>query len=340
MAGNENAIRDLSRRVDVVEDLLHVLARTGPAPSPTIITDQGETNSVGPAKPVRVSVDRTDNAFQTIHDICEGASNKRSNDFHSSTKEAFANLYGGSADITLLVGHGRSGRINTGSGLSMDTDPNQHMDMGNVGSWKDCVSSDIPGTRLVLFACQVAAGIAGRDFLQEVAIHAKREVGGWTCFPAPGLDGNLKGHGNFLVAHPSGNPPVVAEDCAEYYDGRRDIEVLKLRTPNGYEEVGIRSIQSVNFTPVGNDPELPKAFTLQPSEADRLLKLIDFAHPVRMSDKLPSIHTGQLTIMFERGKGPECRVFHVLGDSLLQDAWFLNTHYHASHRLLPALHGR
>jgi hypothetical protein len=208
------------------------------------------------------------------------------------------------------------------------------MSLQNKASWSSCFTPPIPGSRLVFFGCEVAQGPDGANFLQEVANLAHMEVGGWTCSPY-GSDGNLHKGGDFLVAqpHPSPGHSLDPVDCPPRYDGKRAIEVLRLRSPDGYQEVPVQAIMSVNFTPVSNLPEIPKAFILRGPEAEAILKTIDFAKPVVIRHGLLSIRTGQLTIMFESRKGPECRVFYILGYRLLQDACFSQTYYYASRRL-------
>jgi hypothetical protein len=343
MAGNDKAIRDLSRRFDVMEDLLHVLARTWPGPPYRTITGQGETtasNTFAPGPCARVSVDGSMNdssgVLKDAHDICKGASNicqcPNKSDYRDlCTKDAFANLRGGKGGFSLIVGHGRPGWINTGSGDCATADKATHMSPDNVNDWKSYASQGFDGDHLVLFGCNIAAGVRGAAFLQQVAKYTKKDVGAWTGAPSV-CDGNLRGSGEFVIAHPTGRrlKPV---NCPELYDGRREIVALRLRTPDGDQSVPVRSIRSLNFTPIGNDPETPSAFTLQRRQADRLLKLIDFGNPVAMPGKLLAIRTGQLTILFQSKKGPQIRAFYFLGYWLLQDAWFLNTYYHASHRL-------
>jgi hypothetical protein len=342
MASDEKAIRDLSRRIDLVEDLLHVLVRLPPVLFPKIITDRGETESaatIAPSHYARVSVDQSPNDPGALHDahcVYEEAVNKKINGWHLCTRDAFANLRGGGPHFSVIVGHGNSGRINTGSGFSDTTDNTKHMCRDNVKFWKSDASAGFDSDHLVLFGCYVAEGVEGADFLQELARVTKKDVSGWTGVPRV-RDGNLRGDGCFLTAHKNG-PPLTPVNYPEHYDGKREIAGLLLEDPDASRRVPLRFITSVNFTPIGYVPKIPKAFTLRNSKARSLIKLIDFEHPVTMPGRLLAIRTGQLTITFESKNGLECRAFYLLGYLLLQDAWFPNTYYHASHRLLRVLH--
>jgi len=344
MADSERAIGDLSRRVDAVEDLLRVMRRASPTRSNVIISDQGQSGtslSLGPIHTVRVSVDHSTNdtyrALQAVHDIVQSAANVRSDDWHLSTSQAFDNLRGGSADFTMIVGHGKPGQISTGSGEDISGNTTS-MSLPNEADWKSCVKS-LPGTRLILFGCWVGASTQGAAFLQRVSVLSGRDVCGWTGAPYVGRDGNLHGEGTFLVAHPTG-PPLQPVEPPDEYGERHEIKTLKLRAPHGYDDVPIKQVVSVNFTPFDGGNELPKAFTLNPPEAYGLLNLIDFTNPVEMPGNLLAIRTGQLTLTIHSERGPECRAFYLLGYWLVQDAVYMDTYYHASRDLLKALQGK
>lgn len=91
--------------------------------------------------------------------------------------------------------------------------------------------------------------------------------------------------GCFLTAHKSG-PSLTPVNYPEHYDGKREIVGLKIKGPDADQRVPLRSITSVNFTPTGYVPKIPKAFTLRNSKGRSLIKLIDFEHPVTMPGRV------------------------------------------------------
>jgi hypothetical protein len=287
-----------------------------------------------------VSVDGStndpDHELRDAHDICKGASNicecpnKQSDYKHLSTKDAFANLRGrGRVAFSMIVGHGNAGWINTGSGVSSTIDTDQHMSLDNLPDWKRYASQGCDGEQLVLFGCFVAACDVGAKFLQEMAKRVNKDVVAWPGCPYVSRDGMLCADGKPVTA-PRDGSRLKPVDPPDLYDGKRDFEGLVLRSPDGNQSVKAKFIESVNFTPIGHVPQMPKAVPLTPEETLPLLKLIDFAHPVEKPGELLAIRTGQLTITFKSEKGLECRAFYLLGYWLLQDAWFSDTYYHAA----------
>jgi len=249
---------------------------------------------------------------------------------HWTTAQAFSNIRAISANVGIIVGHGSSGIIVTGTGQTVDG-VDKYMASGNQSSWSPHASPGIPGYRLVLFGCKVADGTAGTNFLQRVANVVRKEVGAWTgnvwCSSS-----NVWADGDFRVATPGKRLEVI--ESPVMYEINRDMTSLRLRTVAGYEDLSFDRVVSVNFTPIGSIAEQSQAIRAEAGYVAKLLQLIDFANPFVTEDKPGAILVGQLTITYKAKKGQEhSRTFRVLGYSLLQDVCFPTTYYYAANEL-------
>jgi hypothetical protein len=250
---------------------------------------------------------------------------------HWTTAQAFSNLRGGPADVSIIVGHGSSGVIVTGTGQVIDG-ADKYMSTANESSWRQYASQGVPGSRLVLFGCEVAAGAAGATFLSHVAKLVRKEVGAWTGLVYCSGGTTVWGTGDFVVARPGrALKPIEAPDMFEF---TKEMHTLHVQSAEGHEEVKLSSIKRVNFTPIGSAPLAGTAATLEGKEAQELLQFIDFANPFVTEDKPGAILVGLLSITYEtKAKTEETRAFRVLAYSLLQDVCFPTTYYYISKQL-------
>ena len=308
----------------------------------TVRGEQGWESLFPPGPSCRITVDATTNDDGFLTNAFNGYYGARYvNDLnrHTTTEQAFSSLRGGTADFSVLVGHGDPGTINTGSGQVSDG-PDKYMSAVNQSSWSPFASPGVPGSRLVLFGCSVAAGGAGTRFLQLVANTVRKEVGGWDGLCYSGTENGYTrvwGTGNFLVAQPGGRLKPV--EIPELYEGTTDIQSIKIRTAEDNREIPLDSIVAVSFTPIGSLPERYSAINVRGPDANALLGLIDFENPIITDDKLCSILVGQFVITFEFQGKTHSRAFRVLGYSVLQDTCFPNTYYYTSSKLRKVLTG-
>jgi hypothetical protein len=285
---------------------------------------------------VRASIDSStndDGALGSAYKAYKQAHNIFGPFRHSSTAEAFSNLRAGIADCSILVGHGNSGHINTGSG-QLPGSNETHMDVSNQSSWTSIASLPIPkSTRLVLFGCDVASGTGSR-FLQLMANVVRKEVGAWNGLCNCGeLDGTpyAYGTGEFVTVKPGGRLNAVTP--IDIYMGNPNLEILRLRIGETYQDIPIDAVKQINFSPCGVLPRVYRALTLTNHDIKPLVQWIDFASPMSLYDKPLSILIGLLTITFEYEEELFVRAFRVLGELLIQDVCSPNIYYYTSRKM-------
>ncbi|WP_439542170.1 DUF4347 domain-containing protein [Hyphomicrobium sp.] len=286
----------------------------------------------------RASVDstRSDNGFLACIRNGWARTNNMSVFDHGSTAVAFSNIRGGSESFSIVGGHGAPGLIVCGTGQVVGSS-DKYMSVANEASWRSIVSQGISGSQLTLFGCKVAAGTDGANFLQRVANALRKPVGGWTgdvwCNPS-----QIWGTGSFIVVQPGSFVEPV--EAPELFVAEKEMTVFHLPTPDGVEEIPATDIRAVNFTPVGNLPHSPTAFSARGGQALSIVELVDFAHPLVTNDKPGAILVGILTITYEVKNEERMVSFRVLAYSLLQDIRFPNTYYNASSKLIEFLQKR
>lgn len=114
------------------------------------------------------------------------------------------------------------------------------------------------------------------------------------------------------------------------------MNTLRIASHQGFKDIPVSQVTSVNFTPIGDLPTA-KAVHAEKNDAAEMLALVDFEKPF-VTDAVPgSIIVGTLTITSEtEDKEIHVRSFNVLGSSLLQDVIFSSTYYYTS----PELYNR
>ena len=253
---------------------------------------------------------------------------------HSSTSRAFMNLRGGSEEESWLVGHGDQGLISTGDGQTA-SNPDKYMSMSNRSRWNDFAGRGITGSHFDLFGCKVGGGTAGARFLQAVSNLTRTTVGAWTGDTWCNSQ-RFWGTGTYVTARPGRR--LQAVESPEMYTGADEMKTLRLRSPDGFDEVAVDSIESVNYTPIGIFAQEFQAINAEKADVSALLSQIDFTNPLVTTDKPGAILVGQLVITYGTDRGDRfCRTLRVLGYSLLQDTCFPDTYYHASSALRKEL---
>ncbi len=284
----------------------------------------------------RATIDstRNDNGFLgCVYGVYRGTSNLRVFS-HSSTATAFANIRGGSEAFSIIVGHGAPGVIVCGTGQIIDGVA-KYIAASNETTWRPIASRGITGTQLTLFGCNVAAGAAGANLLRRVALAVRKPVGAWTGTVWCG-GGRVWADGTYVLVRPGSAVEVV--EAPDMYSERDPMNVLRVASYEGFEEIPIGHVKSVNFTPIGSlsIEGLPagKAVHAEKSDAADLLNVIDFENPFVTEDVPGAILVGMLTVTSEtKAKDHHVHSFRVLGSSLLQDVVFPNTYYHVSQDL-------
>lgn len=256
---------------------------------------------------------------------------------HWSTAQAFANLrLPPPDDFSIIVGHGAPGIIICGTGQIVDG-VDKYIAASNRNAWWPHASRGVTGAQLTLFGCKVGSGLAGTNLLRLVASAVKKPVGAWTGDVWCG-GGRVWGTGQYKLVRP-GTRTEAIEEMDMYSESEREpMKVLRVASAEGFEEIPVAQVKSVNFTPIGSwsVEGLPakKAVHAEKRDATDLLKAIDFEHPFVTEDVPGAILMGMLTVTSEtKGNEHHVRSFRVLGSSLLQDVIFPNTYYHVSEDL-------
>lgn len=248
---------------------------------------------------------------------------------HWTRQKALENCFVTGARRANIVGVGKPGRINTGSG---DRDPgdDQFMGLKNRSDWEDELRAFQlrPGARLTLCSCDTGSKDAGADFLLAVADVLQGEVcapTGLVFFDTMCKVLSLQKSAVWQVATPGNRPPSI--NPPKPYVSNFMKNVIFIAYERGLTPVPIHDVSAVRYFPA--DAAMP-AREWTEDEVSMALGFAAFEEPF-VEPILPlGVTTGMLSIRYRRRGPAEERLFRIVNNRLLQDTIFKYTYYDAN----------
>lgn len=301
----------------------------------------------GQSGPECVTVDYTspNRALDNARTAFFGALNHHTALNHQTTAEAVSNLVqcltNKSTKRVMIVGHGWSGQIITGTGEQPDTQ-NASISIATQPIWTHSLP-DLKGIdELIFCSCDTAAPDEGPVLLQRVALEIGARVSGFTGMIYIDDQGQITcgKSGYWRYADASGKLSPLPEPTFVI----KAIEVnmvLKLRDDGDFTIVPVSDVSAFRYF----DPVSPKLsvrsssnlkglapeprFSLKGEEAQRLAATINFAEEEEIAGAPLAIVTGRVEIDYILGEEQGSRSFIVYNHRLLQDQLAPNTFYYA-----------
>src|SRR5882672_2909126 len=235
----------------------------------------------------------------------------------------------------MIVGHGESGTILTGSGDTAN-DQDQRISIDNIPIWTPALQN-LAGhiTELTLCACDTGADPNGATLLKEVANVIGARVYGFTALIYIGPTGNItcdpKAKGKWIYAAPGKPLPPVPIPSVEF----QKMLDLKLKYGDEYRTVKINDVSGASlFDPAHEDKRVA---SLERTEAQRLVGTINFTEPSEIDGAPLAVKTGIVEIEYLIENKRDARTFQIFNDRLLYDQSTPNTFYYASPNLAKTL---
>lgn len=255
---------------------------------------------------------------------------------HRTTKEAVTNLLAclngtpGTKSV-MIVGHGRSGIIITGTG-KFDPDPAARITwdvrpaLGGLGGGRI--------KELIFCSCDTGLPPYGTILLHATANIVGARVWGFTGFIFIDAQGNITCEpGNEWKYADPGTDALMLEVTIPVVFLGKAIMDIKLNDEGTYRVVQSSEVRSVSYYEPGLAEGSEPTFTLQREDAERVLRLINFSETFETAGAPLAIVTGELELKAGEDEKMEERRFVIYNDRLLQDKTSPTTFYRAS----PAL---
>jgi hypothetical protein len=280
---------------------------------------------------VTIDFTKPNRALDNARKAFQGATN------HDSTQAAVDKLLhclpNNPGKRVMMVGHGHSGLINTGSG-EVTGGQYTRISLGNMFIWQDQLD-DLKNriSELTFFSCDTAALLNGPTLLARVAAKVGARVNGFTGLLFIDDHGNISCETNGKWVHADPGDPLPPQVPA-----LRLFEILtmdmQLKDDGAIRILNISQISAFSYFESEDRKEGPRLY-LEGAQAQTLASMVDFAEISEVSGAPLAIVTGVVEIQF-KGDLPR-RSFTIYNDRLLQDQLAPEAFYFASPEFSAAL---
>jgi hypothetical protein len=280
-----------------------------------------------------VTIDSTtpNRALDNARNAFDGATN------HDSTEAAVDKLLhclpNNPGKRVMMVGHGHSGLINTGSG-EVTGGQYTRISLGNMFIWQDQLD-DLRNhiSELIFFSCDTAALLNGPRFLVRVAQKVEKRVHGFTGLLFIDDQGNIscETNGKWLHADPSDPLPPQVPALRLFEIVTMD---MQLKDDGAIRTFKISQISAFSYF-ASEEREKGPLLYLEGTQAQTLASMVNFAEISEVSGVPLAMVTGVVEIQFEEGSTR--RSFTIYNDRLLQDQLAPEAFYFASPEFSAAL---
>jgi len=256
---------------------------------------------------------------------------------HDTLQAAINNLLhclpNNAAKRVMMIGHGHSGLIITGSGEFVNGQ-NRSISLGNMFVWQ----SELPKLKddiaeLIFFSCDTAATPYGPRFLVRVAQKVKKRVHGFTGLLFIDDQGNIscETSGEWLHADPTDPLPPRAPSLRLVKITSMEIN---LKDGGRVRTFQVSQISEFRYFDSATRKDAPRLY-LKGEQAQILASMVNFAELSEESGAPLALVTGVIDLQFEKEDAP--RSFTVYNDRLLQDQSAPEVFYFASPEFSAAL---
>ncbi len=230
--------------------------------------------------------------------------------------------------VVTLVGHGDQGLILTGSGDVFTTDTTKFIGLSNSADWTPELSAIANQlTSLTLLSCDTGAGLAGANFLKQLATTLNVTVQaptGQVYFPSATSDPFLEECATWQKATPGVLPDAIALPRVSQPDSFMTTLILR-----GVARVAIADVVSLQLYETIS-VESPLIQSWSGREAQVAATYVEFDRPFEPGGVPAAIVTGMLVLTFKGATGNEQRSFRVYNRRLVQDMTYEETFYYTA----------
>lgn len=258
---------------------------------------------------------------------------------HGSYSQAAANLRAcspGSGILNtsnlVLVGHGNSGLISTGDGMTPQSSGGW-ISSGNYVSWQSGFAAlRNRGQFFTFCGCDCGADQSGADFVYLMATLINYPVRGRTglvFLSCPGAYISYENGSVWQVAQPGVHPNPIPKPGHLFNVRKRSL--LRI---GDVKSVALEQVLSatISFGKGGG-----RSTKLKGVDAQSLVLLANFASPARIDGSPAALQTGQLEVRFEHNRSEISRRFIIYNDRLLQDIVDKTRYYFCSSSFASSL---
>jgi hypothetical protein len=243
---------------------------------------------------------------------------------HTSDTAALANV-AGAAEGT-LVGHGWIGRINTGAGNVLSSNPDTFIGLANRTHWRAAIATmgQTRLQRLLLFSCDTGANQDGANVVFELAKALGAQVqapnGNVWIDPASG-ELFMVERAEFQCADPSmSSPPPVKDHVSVPVDAVAPGHYALVFEDGAFVEVPSRAIRGIRVQVHRTADALqPLSAQMEGADAARFAASVALNAPLVFGGQPASIVTGTLSLQVRVGGRDVVHEYRIYNNRLIED---------------------